>query len=545
MDSGLLNYQTVDIEITESKPQDLYPYIIGRLDAFFIAIYTYYAEHGFKPATTKLIVGRLKAALVCFSFGLLTQGLNWRTGELRLSPEMNLLTVIFLLMCGYWLILLRRSWHQYRTMVKLRRLYYEGLDLPDANLPYTEWPLILQSLHKLRQEGHLPCLVKPLTTLDITNHILRRENFILALIQTGVIPATHLTPFSLNAYELGLIAPLYTSEAKFDRDFLGQPRRLRRRLMCLSFGSFILAPCWLIITCVKFFLTYAQDIYQRRAGLVGRQLTLAARWQIREYNELEHTLNARLEPVEESLRGLADMHGNYTVSWWAQFGVALFGSITALLLLLTVLNPAGFGSLVWALAAASSLSLLCREFIITSLPTKTAEFYLNHIVQATHLVTGIWSEYQPYFITQKAVPPKLILKLQQEIGTMYTYKILILWDELVTLILLPYLLWSLANRAEEIMTHLTRLAETTSGGDFCRPAQFKVVTEPKVVASQMAFNQMHASCLEVNQGLDPRESDSSDEAEESEDILKRSFDKIFGSVINPVESKSEIPSITL
>lgn len=544
MDSGLLNYQTVDIEISEPKLQDLYPYIIGRLDAFFIAIYTYYAEHGFKPSLTKLLVGRLKAALVCLGFGLLTQGINWRTGELIRPHEINLLTVIFMLMCVYWLILLKSSWHQYRTLSKLRRLYREGLGLSDDILPYTEWPIILQGLHQLRNDGHLPCLVKPLTTLDITNHILRQENFILAAIQAKIIPSTYLTPVSLYAYELGLISPLYTAEAKFNRDFLGHPGRLKWRLRCLSLGSFILAPCLLIITCVKFFLTYAQDIYQRRAGLVGRQLTLAARWQIREYNELDHTLNARLEPVEESLRTFADMHGSYTVSWWAQFGVALFGSITALLLLLTVLNPPVFGSLVWALAAASSASLLCREFIITGLPAKTAEFYLNHIVTHTHTLTGVWSEYRPYFLSQKSVPAALILKLQREVRMMYTYKILILWDELVTLIVLPCLLWSLSNKAEDIMGHLTRLAETTSGGDFCRPAQFQVVTEPKVAASQMAFNQMHASCLD--KGPNSKESDSSDEAEEEAgDMLKRSFDKIFGSVINPVESKSELPSVTL
>ena len=68
MDSGLgkggVFYQTVDIEIRDSKAQDLYPYVIGRLDAFFVAVYTYYAEHGYGPYSAKLLVGRLNAALM-------------------------------------------------------------------------------------------------------------------------------------------------------------------------------------------------------------------------------------------------------------------------------------------------------------------------------------------------------------------------------------------------------------------------------------------------------------------------------------------------
>src|SRR5437868_3863608 len=169
MDSGLgkggVFYQTVDIEIRDSKAQDLYPYVIGRLDAFFVAVYTYYAEHGYGPYSAKLLVGRLNAALMYAGFYILTLGINWSTGELRAywpAQGLNFFSFIFIGLCVYWLTTLKPTWHHYQMARRLRRLFREGLGLSDAILPYTDWATVVEGIHRLRREGKLPCLIRPL-----------------------------------------------------------------------------------------------------------------------------------------------------------------------------------------------------------------------------------------------------------------------------------------------------------------------------------------------------------------------------------------------
>lgn len=87
------------------------------------------------------------------------------------------------------------------------------------------------------------------------------------------------------------------------KDLVGQ---LRRRFQQMGVINALCAPFIVIYVLIYSFFRYFQELKEHPATLGGRQYTLFARYKFREFNELPHLLNRRLDEGYEVAKEYID-----------------------------------------------------------------------------------------------------------------------------------------------------------------------------------------------------------------------------------------------
>ena len=180
---------------------------ISDLDAFFSRVYEYFHERGLRCILASRIISLLSLAftiaLTVFLFELLNlEGLvnDCRDEEscsnhtrvpvvrptMRGSPFVWLY-VLPIFSC-YWLWTLRHFVKDLRPLLEMRDFYRDRLQIDDDELHNIAWDAVVQRIVELNDRTRL-CIVKEqLTPHDIANRILRKENFMVAFVNRGLLP---------------------------------------------------------------------------------------------------------------------------------------------------------------------------------------------------------------------------------------------------------------------------------------------------------------------------------------------------------------------
>jgi len=182
---------------------------ISNLDAFFTKVYTYYVEKGFWCMIATRITNIVTLAFtICFSSFLLLF-INWHAllfcssssscdDVVRLrsnvfsSPTTGdvVVFIYFALFALYWCWTVLGFVYALRDAFEMRAFFRDDLGIADDDLVSLEWHYVLDSLVALQAQGRRLCIVRELSALDITNRIMRKDNFFIAMI-------------NLNLFQLG------------------------------------------------------------------------------------------------------------------------------------------------------------------------------------------------------------------------------------------------------------------------------------------------------------------------------------------------------
>lgn len=93
----------------------------------------------------------------------------------------------FSVFCLYWLWSLFSLFYSVRDAFEMRAFYRDDLRIVDDDLVSLEWHYILDSLVALQVSGRKKlCIVRDLSALDITNRIMRKENYMIAMINLDI-----------------------------------------------------------------------------------------------------------------------------------------------------------------------------------------------------------------------------------------------------------------------------------------------------------------------------------------------------------------------
>ena len=111
-----------------------------------------------------------------------------------------------------------------RRVLEMRTFFRDKLHVDDVDLQAIQWDTVVQRIVELQQTSRL-CIVKDqLTAHDIANRILRKENFMVAFVNRGLLPLQPLEPLPglrLNLLTKTLEWNLYKCilDAMFDQHF--------------------------------------------------------------------------------------------------------------------------------------------------------------------------------------------------------------------------------------------------------------------------------------------------------------------------------------
>lgn len=342
---------------------------IENLDDFFTRIYNYHRHNGFWCMFIDELFQLLQFVFVVIFVVFLTCCIDYdKLG--RSDPEISdaidfsgifkmhgfIVLMVIIAMIG-WVIKCIKFVYDTMRYREIKDFYRDVLKISEDNLINLDWSEVQLKMIESQRVVQL-CLHKDhLTELDISNRILRMENYTVAMINKKVIPYTFMFPGLGNRVFLskGLMFNLefilfYGPWAPFKNSWQLHERYKRREcrealaaklhqsIMYIAIVNFLMMPFIFMWQLVFLFVNYA-ELVKREPGLLGVRIwSLYARHFLRHYNELNHEFDGRLKKAYIPANKYLNLFTSPMVVIIAKNTGFFAGAIMSVIVILTLIN---------------------------------------------------------------------------------------------------------------------------------------------------------------------------------------------------------------
>ncbi|KAF8891195.1 autophagy protein Apg9-domain-containing protein [Infundibulicybe gibba] len=489
---------------------------VYNLDAFLQEVYYYYEgkgiysialAKGLNLLTVGFVIGFSTFLLGCVDYSRLqhekTPRLSDVIVERCVSKFSGFTLLFFLLFTAFYL------WQIFSFVIGVRRLvdmynfYTHLLKIPDADIQTISWPEVVRRIGAIREENPLTAIssksarntndttTAKLDAHDIANRILRQENYLIALFNKELLDLRTPLPQVLKglvAQEEGkgkmltralewnlrfcLMEYLFDRHGRVRKVFLKSKNRvaliegLRRRFIFMGILNAIFAPFIVLYLLMYSFFRYFDEYRKDPSTIGGRRYTSFAQWKFREFNELPHLFIRRLDESYPLANIYIGQFPNEKVAIIMRFVAFIAGSFAAVLLLATVLDPdllvTPHRTVVFYLGVFGGVLTVVRGMIPDENRVFDPELLMTEVIAYTHYMPDEW---------KSQLHSK---KVHQEFGELFAMKVLIFGQELLSVVLTPFVLWlSLPPCAPAIIDFFREFSVHVDGrGYVCSFAEF-------------------------------------------------------------------------
>ncbi|RLN56912.1 hypothetical protein BBP00_00007758 [Phytophthora kernoviae] len=322
---------------------------VANLDAFLITLYNYYYHKGFWSIMVvelvSLMTGLFSVLLSSFLLGCVQWGplldCHRHPEKGGCAQEMEqyiscradnngLLGLIgafyFAMFSVYWLARAFQLIGTLRNTREMEVFYKERLHINERQVQTIAWDEVVTRVLDLVNGANMPANLRQLSSYklqidpallssphDFARRIMRRDNYLIAFMNHALFQGKNLLPTSLQFLSTSQIMCSRNMEANlniclldqmFDTDLNLAPavihnvEMLKKRFVIAGVLNFVLAPFILLYRLSRFFFLAAQEWQTNHVYYFGtRRWSSYATWRFREYNELPHVLDARMECV--------------------------------------------------------------------------------------------------------------------------------------------------------------------------------------------------------------------------------------------------------
>ncbi|XP_057513286.1 autophagy-related protein 9 isoform X1 [Actinidia eriantha] len=499
--SGLLNGESLNVEP------------IADLDLFFERLYSYYCEKGLWCIIIKWIVELLSLAFtICFS-GFVLLYVDWNglrnakcgmdAVESGIKPcdlseealhqhplvPFTLSKAIIVGYLGifsiYWIFCFLRFFAQLKDILKIRQFYYNSLCVTDNEIQTMPWASILEKVVQLQSSQQL-CVVKDLSAHDIVMRLMRKENYLIGMLNKGVLafPISQWVPgagptvkFGPNGsrYRLILTKTLEWTlnwcilQSMFDRnfcvrrDFISNPKTLKKRLMVVGLAMLLLSPFLVIFMLVYLFLRHAEQFYNHPSTASSRRWSNLSKWIFREFNEVDHFFKHRINSSILHASDYLKQFPSPIITIVAKFISFVSGGFAAILIIIAFLEESLleghiFGrNLFWYAAVFGTITAITRAAVSDELLVLDPQGSMSLVVQHTHHMPKRWRGKEN------------TVTVRTEFETLFQYTGMMLLEEMASIFLTPYLLlFVVPKRVDDILQFIADFTVNVEGvGHVC------------------------------------------------------------------------------
>ncbi|KAE9619361.1 hypothetical protein Lal_00047014 [Lupinus albus] len=504
--SGLLNGESLNAEP------------IPDLDLFFERLYSYYCEKGLWCIIIKWIVELLSLGFtICFS-GFFLLYVDWNglrnakcginAVESGIKPcdlakealhqyPLTPLTLNKAIIVGYlgifsiyWIFCFFRFFAQLKYTLEIRQFYYNSLHVTDNEIQTMAWATVIEKVVRVQSSQQL-CVVKDLSAHDMVMRLMRKENYLIGMINKGVLafPISQWVPGSGptvksgpngTQYRLILTKTLEWTlnwcilQSMFDRnfcvrrDFVSNPRTLKKRLMIVGLAMLLLSPFLVIFMLVYLFLTHAEQFYNHPSTASSRRWSNLSKWIFREFNEVDHLFKHRINNSVLCASDYLKQFPSPIISIIAKFISFVSGGFAAVLIIIAFLEESLleghiFGrNLLWYAAVFGTITAISRAAIKDELLVLDPEGAMSMVVQHTHYMPKRWRGKEN---TEN---------VRIEFETLFQYTGMMLLEEMASIFLTPYLLlFVVPKRVDDILQFIADFTVNVEGvGHVCSFSSF-------------------------------------------------------------------------
>ncbi|KAK5169025.1 autophagy protein atg9 [Saxophila tyrrhenica] len=461
----------------------------SNLDAFLLEVYQYYVEHGVWSILLSRAIS-LMTELFIFSFAMfLTTCIDYSkvpgsrmTSDIVIPKCMknaswfkNAALFVFIV---YWLSRVATHVRGIRRLFQMQRFYLHVLGITDTDIQTVSWIKVVEGLVKVQSSNiataNLTAATKNivgykrpqerLNAETVANRLMRQDNYYVALYNKEILDFTLPLPFvgSRQFYSKSLEWCIDFCLTNFIFDERGSIRpfcldvrnrralvtALSRRLQFAALTSVLIAPFNILRFCMMYFFRYYTEFTRNPSRLSARSFTPFAEWKIREFNELEHLFQRRLRQAMPFANDYLKQFPKDKQDQFCRFVALVSGAVAAVLGMFSVWD-----------------SELFLGFEVT--PGRTALFWLTVFVGIFGIAHGalpdenevhdpvlhlrevlLYTHYMPAHWKGRLHSNEVL----SEFSAMYQMKILIFVEEILSLIVAPWILLRNANsRCERIV----------------------------------------------------------------------------------------------
>lgn len=499
--SGLLDGETLN-----SEP-------IDDLDLFFERVYTYYCEKGLWCIIIKWMFELLSLAFtICFS-GFFLLFVDWNglrnakcgmdAVESGIKPcdlsvealhkhPLTPFTLSKAIIVGYlgifsiyWIFCFLRFFAQLKETLKIRRFYYNSLHVTDNEIQTMPWSLILEKVVQVQLTQQL-CVVKDLSIHDVVMRLMRKENYMIGMLNKGVLafPILQWVPGSCTTGNVGtdgvqlrLVLPktlewtlnwcilqsMFDRNFRVRRDFVSDPNTLRKRLMIVGFVLLLLSPFLVIFMLVYLFLRHAEQFYNHPSTASSRRWSNLSKWMLREFNEVDHLFKHRINSSIVHASDYVKQFPSPILTIVAKFISFVSGGFAAVLIIIAFLEESLleghiFGrNLFWYAAVFGTITAISRAAMMDEILVLDPQGAMSLVVQHTHYMPKRW----------RGKENTETVRLEFE--TLFQYTGMMLLEEMASIFLTPYLLmFVVPKRVDDILKFIADFTVDVEGvGHVC------------------------------------------------------------------------------
>ncbi|KIL69852.1 hypothetical protein M378DRAFT_184229 [Amanita muscaria Koide BX008] len=493
---------------------------VYNLDGFLQEVYWYYEgkgiysialARGLNLLTVGFVIGFSTFLLGCIDYSRIrssgAQRLSDVVIERCISRFSGFTLFLFLLFTAFYIWQIVNFISSIRRLVVLYNFYTHLLKIPDADIQTISWPEVVRRVEAIREENPITAVssksarssnnttTAKLDAHDIANRIMRQENYLIALFNKDLLDLNVPLPPFLNPFfaqhrskgtmltralewnlRFCLMEFLFDRQGRVRKVFLHAKNRtvliegLKRRFIFMGILNAIFAPFIVLYLLMYSFFRYFEEYHKDPSTIGGRRYTSYAQWKFREFNELPHFFSRRLHESYPFASMFIGQFPNEKLRLIVRFIAFLAGSFAAVLLLATVLDPDLFfhfeitphRTVVFYLGVFTAILTAARGMIPDEHKIYDPELLMAEVIVYTHYMPGEW---------KGQLHSK---KVHQEFGELFAMKILIFGQELLSVVLTPFVLWlSLPNCTPAIIDFFREFTVHVDGrGYVCSFAEF-------------------------------------------------------------------------
>ena len=390
----------------------------------------------------------------------------------------NVLTLMFV--SGIFIYVFYKCITFYFDILNLRKIdryYVDTLSIPRKYLHSKTWnDVILTLSNKIR-----------LPIDDITNIILKNENFFVALIDNNVfgVSNTYLTKqLEYNLYHGLSMSNIVNKDSNY----------IKNRIIFLGILNIILSPFILFYVVVSFVFYNIDEIYLNKKVLGPRRYTEYFKWKIRQYNELEHYFEDRVNMSMKYANEYTKQFPSVIIENIAKFIGLLAGAFIVLFLIFSIFDENILlyvkfldRSLIFYTGIIGTISAISRSFIRepeNSVYNPNA--IMEKIAKYTYYYPDIWKENAHTVV------------VRNEFFSFFDYILVIFLYEILGVITTPYLLLFHVSKQSKAIENFCKknITYKMNLGYICTSSDFKNKNKnEKLSSSIMSFSDNHPNCV--------------------------------------------------
>ncbi|KAI5854091.1 APG9-domain-containing protein [Durotheca rogersii] len=454
---------------------------VSNLDVFIRDVYDYYLGAGIWCILLERFLHLLKVAFVATLLTLLSQCVDY--SKIRESKSLTQIMIpqctkhmwgiwnLSLWVCSFYFVWKTIQWVlDVPRLMHIRDFFVYLLEIPDEDMQTVSWQDVVSKITALRDENvktatnitpsqrrfissqlgrHVASQSKErLDAHDIANRLMRRENYIIALFNKDILDLTAPLPFlrsqqlfskSLEwTVQFGVLDLVFNEGGQVHQRVLKSDhrghlsRQMQTRFAFAAVMNLIFAPfvaCGLVI---DFVFTYYNEFKTNTSSLGARQYTPLARWKFREFNELPHLFEERLNMSYPFAKHYIDQFPKKKTESAARAVQFFAGALIAVLAIVGFSDPEmfvdfdlfpGMNALAFV-ALLTTVWAVARGMISEENDVFDPEYAMQSVIEYTHYQPDQWKgrlhSYEVKADFSELYKSRIIIFLEEILGVLVT-----------------------------------------------------------------------------------------------------------------------------